>query len=213
MRTLINTLPEANKLREPSRSVDLWEDRELIVELSKELQDYVRKTKNCAGISAIQFGEAVKMFVVKSRTKELTTVINPIIMEPIADNAVAEEGCMSFPNMYCFVPRPAKITVSYTTLYRNGNYGNLPYHDLYNLDARIFLHENDHLKATEMFDIAKELTEKQVKGLGHKAIYKIYPDGEVPADYFVEGENVLFFSGKTINPSDFENLKIIGMKI
>lgn len=207
MRTLINTLPEIPKLREHSRDLDLEKDYDLIFEVNNELNNYLRATKACAGISAIQFGEPINLFLFKNKNKTSTSVINPTIYSESNDKSIDDEGCMSFPKMYCRVPRSNVISVSYSTIYVNGNISNLPQHYLRNMNARVFKHEYDHLMGIEMFDRALAFP-KMFKHDNADLIYATKIEDEI--DYFIQNENKLFYSGKDVNP-EIEK-EIIGIR-
>jgi len=70
---------------------------------------------------------------------EERVLINPRILET-EDEAVAEEGCLSFPRMYAKVPRAARIRYTYTDLD-----GKAVEREAEDLEARVVQHELDHL--------------------------------------------------------------------
>lgn len=70
---------------------------------------------------------------------EERVLINPRILES-EDEAVAEEGCLSFPQMYARVSRAAWIRYTYTDLE-----GQDVEREAEGLEARVVQHELDHL--------------------------------------------------------------------
>jgi peptide deformylase len=72
------------------------------------------------GLAAPQIGE-MKRIVVMDLAKEgedpdPIVMINPEILSYSDDTVVTEEGCLSIPELYYDVERPAEITVRYTDL-------------------------------------------------------------------------------------------------
>ena len=51
--------------------------------------------ENCAGLAAIQIGEAVKCFVVKNSKNEFDVYINPFIFKHSTEKYKTMEGCLS----------------------------------------------------------------------------------------------------------------------
>ena len=104
------------------------------------------------GLAAPQVGESVRLFVMDvSRDegkKEPLVFFNPEIVEASAEKETAEEGCLSVPDVWADVTRPAGITVR--ALDRDGK----PF-ELRNLDglaARCVQHEIDHLNGVLFVD-------------------------------------------------------------
>ena len=64
----------------------------------------------------------------------------------------AEEGCLSFPNLWLAVKRPASINAKY--LDRTGKECTI---ELKGIDARCFLHELDHLDGVCFTDKVSKL--------------------------------------------------------
>ncbi|GHA31789.1 peptide deformylase [Devosia pacifica] len=72
------------------------------------------------GLAAPQIG-VMKRVVVMDLAKEgeeaaPMVLINPEILEMSDETVVTEEGCLSIPELYYDVERPAKVTVRYTDL-------------------------------------------------------------------------------------------------
>ncbi len=115
----------------------------------------VAKSERAVGISAIQLGYPYRIFAVcidhwekDIRTPgEVFVYVNPTVSDPSEETRVIEEGCMSIPGVYIPVERPRSITVS--ALDRDGNPFTQTLHDF---EARVRMHENDHLNGVLTVD-------------------------------------------------------------
>lgn len=69
------------------------------------------------GLAAIQVGEPIRMLVIdlskEGEPKAPQIFINPEVVESSDDRSVYEEGCLSIPDYYAEVERPAKVRVKY----------------------------------------------------------------------------------------------------
>ncbi len=94
-----------------------------------------------AGLAAIQVGEPINVFILKDVDDDGYKVyINPEY-ELIGDAcAKGLEGCLSIPGQTGKVIRPKKIKIKYLD-----RFGKKHKEKLTGWDARIFLHEYDHL--------------------------------------------------------------------
>ncbi len=89
----------------------------------RQLMDDMLETMYAApgiGLAAPQIGE-MKRIVVMDLSKEGTppdpiVMINPEIKKYSEDTVTTEEGCLSIPEIYYDVERPAEVTVEYTDL-------------------------------------------------------------------------------------------------
>jgi len=98
--------------------------------------------------------------------------INPqIVSFPDDDPIVEIEGCLSFPELWLKVKRPASCTVQYQS-----TSGEVIERQLTGIEARVFLHELDHLlgitfdeRASDMnVKLAKEKRTKYLKKMNRK---------------------------------------------
>ena len=71
--------------------------------------------------------------------------MNPKILKEIQENVYDWEFCASFPNIRCMVKRPVGVLVSYID-----ELGDEVEKDLRDFDARVFLHELDHINGRTM---------------------------------------------------------------
>ena len=103
------------------------------------------------GLAAIQVGEPLRMLVIdlakEGEPPAPQVFINPEILEKSDDRSVYEEGCLSIPDYYAEVERPARVRVGY--LDREGKHQEV---DADGLLATCLQHEIDHLEGTLFVD-------------------------------------------------------------
>ena len=101
----------------------------------------IMKTFNGIGLAANQVGLLKRVFVIKLKDSEKPFgMFNPKIISISKEEQSNQEGCLSFPNLWLDIKRPASIDVEYLD-----NTGNKCTITLKGIDARCFLHELDHL--------------------------------------------------------------------
>lgn len=135
---------------------------EPIVSITDEIKQLVDDmidtfdNNNGIGISAVQIGKPIRLFVIRRyihTTEENWSVsdpivyINPKILEYSDETWVTDEGCLSIPKLYLPVERPLKIKVESTKLD-----GTTVVEELEGINARVILHENDHLNGVLFID-------------------------------------------------------------
>ncbi|MFJ6325613.1 MULTISPECIES: peptide deformylase [unclassified Rhizobium] len=113
------------------------------------------------GLAAIQVGVARRMLVIDvSREGEEKTplvFINPEIVASSDDRSVYEEGCLSIPDYYAEVERPARVTVKH--LDRDGKE---QITEADGLLATCVQHEIDHLNGVLFIDYISRLKREMV---------------------------------------------------
>ena len=100
---------------------------------------------NGIGLAAPQVGKNIRMLVPRLGTGKTEVMINPRISWTSEERVKMEEGCLSIPGKSAWVERPSKVRVKFQTL--EGEY---KYWCLHKMDARVFLHEYDHLEGILM---------------------------------------------------------------
>src|SRR5690606_17322735 len=120
----------------------------------KKLADDMLETMYDApgiGLAAIQIGVARRMLVIDvSREDEENkpiVFINPEIVKTTDELSTYEEGCLSIPDYYAEVERPAALTVNYID--RSGKQQTL---EADGLLATCLQHEIDHLNGVLFID-------------------------------------------------------------
>lgn len=103
------------------------------------------------GLAAPQIGVMSRLFVMDCADKEETpapvVMLNPEILAASDDLGVYEEGCLSIPDIYAEVTRPAEVTMRWLDLD-----GNVQQADFDGLRATCAQHELDHLDGKLFID-------------------------------------------------------------
>ena len=109
------------------------------------------------GISANQLGYKYRVFAMRGETKKDSIVcFNPEIKDFSPEMNTMEEGCLSLPDVFARVVRPAHVAISY--LDKDGKEeGQLAS----GMTARVFQHELDHLDGILFVDRLGKLTRER----------------------------------------------------
>lgn len=134
-------------LRKKSKVVETVDDK--IRQILNDMADTMYNTENGAGLAAPQVG-ILKRLVVMDMGEGLIKLVNPKIIKQEGTQEVIE-GCLSIPNIWGKVTRPAKVTVQ--ALDENGSEIILTgTEDL----AKCLCHEIDHLEGILFTDLVTE---------------------------------------------------------
>jgi peptide deformylase len=113
------------------------------------------------GLAAIQVGEPKRVITMdlakKDDPKDPQVFINPEILWASEDKAIYEEGCLSIPEYYSDVERPAQVIVKYLDL--EGKPHEL---EATGLLATCLQHEIDHLNGVLFIDHLSKLKRDRV---------------------------------------------------
>ena len=113
------------------------------------------------GLAAIQIGEPLRMLVIdlakEGEPPAPQVFINPEILESSDERSIYEEGCLSIPDYYAEVERPAKVRVKY--LDRDGRQQEM---EADSLLATCLQHEIDHLNGVLFIDHISKLKRDMV---------------------------------------------------
>jgi peptide deformylase len=113
------------------------------------------------GLAAIQIGEPLRMLVIDLAKEDETPApqvfINPEILTSDDARSVYEEGCLSIPDYYAEVERPAAVRVKY--LDRDGKLQEM---EAEGLMATCLQHEIDHLNGVLFIDHISKLKRDMV---------------------------------------------------
>lgn len=173
--------------------------------LQTEIIDFMNKVP-CAGIAAPQFGENYPVFGLNDK-KEV--VFSPTIKKYGKNLVNNIEGCLSFPKINTITERSSSIDASYFVL--EGDNFKLVNTKIMNFPAIVFQHETDHIYGNLMMDRSVTHFASQFTQSNTQKLFQINSD-DFGYDYFLENENVLFFGEKQIDPKDYPNCKIAGVK-
>ena len=127
------------------------------------------------GLAAIQVAQPLRLITMdlarKNEEGEVTpqprVFINPEILASSEETSVYEEGCLSIPEYYEEVERPAKVRVRFTDLD-----GKLHEEDAEGLFATCIQHEIDHLNGVLFVDYLSKLKRDRVMKKFSKAAAK-----------------------------------------
>jgi peptide deformylase len=146
-------------LREISKPVEVVDQQ--VKDLVSEMIDTLRKARGL-GLAAVQIGVPKRIFLVDLSVvnvkESLRVFINPEIIES-SGLIEMEEGCLSFPDLYQKIARPAKVTVR--ALDADGKSFDFTAEGL---AGRAILHEYDHLEGKLFIDYLSPLTRQLLKG-------------------------------------------------
>jgi peptide deformylase len=136
-------------------------------ELDKTLSDMAvtMYASRGVGLAAPQVGLSIRVLVAdigycvnKQYGNELLKMINPRLLSTSEETVKAEEQCLSFPSLKVQVERPLSIKVSYQTLS-----GEVTEQEFEDWQARIILHEMEHLDGVTLYSKAGKLTKNKYK--------------------------------------------------
>ena len=153
----IITLPDP-KLRLISKPLERVDNS-----VRKLLDDMVETMHEAPGIglAAIQVAEALRMLVVdlakKDEPPQPLFFINPEIVWSADDRSVYEEGCLSIPEYYEEVERPASVRARFID--RNGKQQEILAEGML---ATVLQHEIDHLDGVLFIDHISKLKRDRV---------------------------------------------------
>jgi peptide deformylase len=129
-----------------------------------ELVSHMRKIMRAAngiGLSANQIGLNLNMFVaevpdVDQGGTKFYAIFNPKIKKKSGETAVFEEGCLSIPGKWGYVPRSERVFLSGWD--KNGKPVKIK---AWGLLAHVFQHETDHLQGKLFIDRTKKVFEHE----------------------------------------------------
>ena len=153
----IITLPDP-KLRLVSKPIERVDD-----DLNRLIDDMLATMYEAPGIglAAIQIAEPIRLLVVdaapKEGPREPLAVINPEILWSSDERRTYEEGCLSIPEYYEEVERPASVRVRYID--REGKEQEKLAEGLL---ATVLQHEIDHLNGVLFIDYLSKLKRDRV---------------------------------------------------
>ena len=153
----IITLPDP-KLRLVSRKIERIDDL-----LSRLIDDMIETMHEAPGVglAAIQVGEPIRVLVVdvakKDEPPQPQVFVNPEIVWLSEERATYEEGCLSIPEYYAEVERPASVRAR--ALDRDGKLREILAEGLL---ATVLQHEIDHLDGVLFIDHISKLKRDRV---------------------------------------------------
>lgn len=145
-------------LREVSKPVERIDDA--MRQFARDMLDTMYDAPGI-GLAAIQVGEPLRMLVIdlakEGEEPAPRVVINPEVLARSDDRSVYEEGCLSIPDYYAEVERPAKVRVKYLD-----EHGKEQEVEADGLLATCLQHEIDHLDGVLFIDYISKLKRDMV---------------------------------------------------
>ena len=150
-------IKEVKKLREKLTEDWSFENpKKDTKEFARELIDSMWSNSGL-GISANQLGYKYRVFAMRGETKEDSMVcFNPEIKDFSPEMNTMEEGCLSLPDVFARVVRPAHVAI----LYYNED-GKEEGQLASGMTARVFQHELDHLDGILFVDRLGEFAKQR----------------------------------------------------
>lgn len=182
------TVPITEKLMQ-ERAAD-------IKRIIDHLKEYMEKHPGAPGISAVQYGVPLPIFVFRRKKKgkvnepEIVICVNPTVIKWSGKANFSSEICLSFPGLMTRCERDPKIKVKYYTIDAEYKFS-IVQERLQGPTAITFQHHLDFLEGKIMFDKAIMTT----KWLDVFSKVCRVPSESFGFDYFIAGQNKLFFSG------------------
>lgn len=157
-------------------------------ELIENLYDTLYNISNGVGLAANQIGSLERALVIdvgimdENPKPEPITMLNPVILKYSEDVSEEQEGCLSIPEFFEKVVRPAEIQVKYYDLDQkeyvreaSGFIARVMQHEIDHLDGKLFI---DHL--TPLRRALSKSKLRRIERGGVPTEYKmVLPDGTI----------------------------------
>ena len=108
------------------------------------------------GIAANQIGINKSFFLIRVDEENFRVYFNPKLKISNNPSLIEKEGCLSVPGYRLLVERPIEIIVDWQEI-QNNEFVLMENRIFKDNDARVFLHELDHLKGVSIIDKSCEL--------------------------------------------------------
>jgi peptide deformylase len=141
-------------LRQKAHQVHDFDGR--LVSLAEDMMETMLAAPGI-GLAAPQVGVLKRLFTWQVDDEAGGAVVNPKITDADTDEVeVDDEGCLSFPGLFYPVERPLRVEVAYQDLS-----GDDQVVQLEGFNARVWLHEMDHLNGILFIDHLAEHDRKE----------------------------------------------------
>jgi peptide deformylase len=154
----------AEVLRKVAEPIEEINDE--IIKIINDMLETLYASKDGVGLAAPQIGISKRIIIIDTDPSDASSkpivLINPEIVEKEGES-VAEEGCLSVPDIRADVKRCEKVVVE--GLDHEGNKIRV---EGTGLLARVFQHEIDHINGTLFIDHISKLKQQLIKKRLHK---------------------------------------------
>lgn len=161
----LKLLKETDPALKTTNTVWDWEQDGEVADLAHAMLKFMFEN-NGIGLAAPQVGTNKRIFVMGNKTQSYVCV-NPEILSTTGSGKDIE-GCLSFPGLWLHVTRPENIDVRYQDIL-----GRWQEKSLTGLQARVFLHEYDHLEGVCFVDKVGKLSLDLAKKRRQKNLKKV----------------------------------------
>jgi peptide deformylase len=131
-------------LRATAREVDVFDDK--LATLAADMLETMRDAPG-VGLAANQVGVLKQLFTHELAEDDHGAVVNPVVVDASDEVEEDDEGCLSFPGLFYPVDRPQRVEIRWQDLA-----GDEHVRQLESFDARVWLHEMDHLSGVLFLD-------------------------------------------------------------
>ena len=167
-RILIHPDPHLRKVCPPVREVD-----DTLRTLAEDMLETMYDAPG-VGLAAPQIGKMKRLFVMDctrdENDRQPTVCINPEITWISDETVTAEEGCLSIPDIYEEVTRPAAVRLAFLDLdgkaqerELDGLWATCAQHELDHLDGKLFIDYLSGIKRTMITRKMKKLKKEQAR--------------------------------------------------
>jgi peptide deformylase len=117
------------------------------------------------GLAAPQINHSIRLFIIRTPIEhedgkveygDIKVFINPKLSKPSKTTCTHNEGCLSIPGIRADVVRPVEIEIEYTNLD-----GETIHEHVKGWEARVIMHENDHINGILYIDRLSEAEKAQ----------------------------------------------------
>jgi len=151
LKLVLHPVKSLHQLSEPVLKFD-QELKELAAEMGQAMYDF-----EGVGLAAPQIGKNIRLIAVTDGQSGYKIYVNPEITFRSKDKVdMSEEGCLSVPGVFGFVPRAYKIRLRYQDLDGKKHKAKAK-----GMEAIILQHEVDHLQGTLFIDKVAKIFEGQ----------------------------------------------------
>jgi len=141
-------------LRSTAEKVEIFDEKlkNLVLKMMAKMKNPEVEDLEGVGLAANQVGILKRILVMQfnvntKKDNKVVAMINPEIKKLSDEKCWMEEGCLSVPGLYEKVLRPSIVHAEWQDVK-----GKKYFKKLKNWDARIFLHEHDHLDGKLFID-------------------------------------------------------------
>jgi peptide deformylase len=138
------------------------------------------RAREGVGLAGPQVGVPEKIFIVDVKADKPLVFINPSIIETSEEKCGYEEGCLSIPNVWADVIRPAKVKVQAWnekgrpfTLEADGLLARIIQHECDHLEGILFIDRLSEARRARLMSKYEKISKKKAAAAGEGAVLSI----------------------------------------